>query len=67
MQTVQCVDCGSDYNIRRRHLGWMTCLDCGEHNSRQHKHTIVPMHKSNYQPITDLNLLKGINSKTGWF
>jgi ribosomal protein L37AE/L43A len=67
MQTVQCVDCGSDYNIRRRMHGWLTCLDCGELDAKQVKHTIVPMHKSNYQPITDLNLLKGINSKTGWF
>jgi hypothetical protein len=38
-----------------------TCLVCGEKQARTFKHCIVPMAKSNYQPITDLNTLKQLN------
>jgi hypothetical protein len=38
-----------------------TCLVCGEKQARAFKHCIVPMAKSNYQPITDLNTLKQLN------
>jgi len=31
------------------------------------KPIIVPMHKSNYVPVTNLEDLKGINSKGGWY
>ena len=43
------------------------CLDCGEANAKLRKHTIVPMHKSNYMLITNLDDLKGINNKGGLF
>ena len=46
----------------RAALGYQTCLKCGETLARQVKHTIVPMPKSNYIPVTDLNLLRGLNS-----
>ena len=45
--------------------GYDTCLDCGEENALQVKHTIVPMHKSNYVVVSDKSLLKGINNKGG--
>jgi hypothetical protein len=38
---------------------------CGEAESRHTRHTIVPLHKSNYLLITDLEDLKGINNKGG--
>lgn len=58
-----CVVCSDDVNPGRIALGYKTCLHCGEKTARNHKHTIVPLHKSNYVPITDRSLLKGINSK----
>lgn len=42
-----------------------TCMTCGEKLARQVKHTIAPMHKSNYMVFTDMNDLKGINNKGG--
>lgn len=35
--------------------------------ARQVKHTIVPMHKSNYMVITDRRDLMGINNKGGFY
>jgi hypothetical protein len=49
----------------RRKLGYMTCLSCGEKAASKVRHTIAPMHKSNYMLFTDLNDLKGINNKGG--
>lgn len=64
-QTVEaCVicKCGDDIAPKRYSLGYRTCLPCGEREALQRKHTIVPMPKSNYIVVTDLNLLKGLNS-----
>lgn len=58
-----CVKCGNDVPRQRWVLGIKLCLDCGEVNAKLRKHTIVPMHKSNYVVVTDLQLLVGINSK----
>lgn len=60
-----CVHCSDDVNQKRWQLGYKTCLPCGEAVAKQHKHTIVPMHKSNYVPIYNLQDLVGINSKGG--
>lgn len=54
--------CGDDVPPKRYSLGYRTCLPCGEKEALQRKHTIVPMPKSNYIVVTDLNLLKGLNS-----
>lgn len=54
--------CGDDIAPKRYGLGYRTCLPCGEREALQRKHTIVPMPKSNYIVVTDLNLLKGLNS-----
>jgi hypothetical protein len=58
----QCVECCNDIADGRYKLGYKTCLGCGEQHARQYKHTIVPMPKSNYIVVTDLELLKGLNS-----
>lgn len=50
---------------QRWQLGHFTCLPCGEEVAKQRKHTIAPMHKSNYMVFTDANDLKGINNKGG--
>ena len=58
----RCVDCDSEIADARYALGYKTCLSCGEKNALNYKHTIVPMPKSNYIVVTDLELLKGLNS-----
>lgn len=52
---------------RRVSAGFGTCLPCGEDDARQVKHTIVPMHKSNYVVISDRRDLAGINNKGGFY
>lgn len=61
MKTHYCVNCSEDVNPLRWNLGFKTCLDCGEALARAVKHCIVPMAKSNYQPVTDLKVLKQLN------
>ena len=56
-----CVCCSDDVNPRRWRLGYHTCLRCGDKQARDFKHCIVPLAKSNYQPVTDLNTLKQLN------
>lgn len=61
-----CTNCyGGHVEYRRWKAGYTTCLPCGETLAKQKKHTIAPMHKSNYMVFTDLNDLKGINNKGG--
>lgn len=52
---------------RRVMAGFSTCLPCGEDEAREVKHTIVPMHKSNYVVISDRRDLAGINNKGGFY
>ena len=52
---------------RRIKAGFDTCLRCGEDEAQQVRHTIVPMHKSNYMVITDRRDLMGINNKGGFY
>jgi hypothetical protein len=47
-------------NPVRFDLGYTTCMACGEVKARKRKHTIVPMHKSNYMVVTDRTLLAQI-------
>ena len=60
--SYQCVECGDEVSDGRYKLGYKTCLDCGEKQALNYKHCIVPMPKSNYIVVTDLELLKGLNS-----
>jgi ribosomal protein L37AE/L43A len=58
-----CTACYSNrVEPNRAKLGYRTCLTCGEKAAKQVKHTVVPMPKSNYIAVTDLSLLKGLNS-----
>lgn len=56
-----CCVCSEPFQHKRWSLGYRTCLSCGEKISRQVKHTIVPLHKSHYRPIINLEELKTIN------
>ena len=60
--SYSCVHCGDDIADARYALGYRLCLDCGEQHALNYKHCIVPMPKSNYIVVTDLELLKGLNS-----
>jgi ribosomal protein L37E len=60
---VLCRRCGDDIDLRRVNIGYNLCLVCGDVEARKRKHTIAPIHKSNYVLITDTELLKGINNK----
>jgi ribosomal protein L37AE/L43A len=62
-----CIVCDSLYPKDRAALGYSTCMRCGEVLARQRKHTVAPMHKSNYMLITDRADLRGINNKGGSF
>jgi hypothetical protein len=42
-------------------------MPCGEEASRHTRRTIAPMHKSNYMLITNLDDLKGLNNKGGFY
>jgi len=57
--------CGNVIMEGRSKLGYNVCLECGEIRARKYQHCIVPMHKSNYVPITNRNDLIGINVKVG--
>ena len=65
MKTHYCINCSDDVNPNRWALGFKTCLCCGEILARTIRHTIVPMHKSNYVPVFNAADLVGINSKGG--
>ena len=56
-----CVNCGETVPLARWQLGYKTCVVCGEKLARSYKHCIVPLAKSNYQPVTDINTLKMLN------
>lgn len=58
----ECTECGDYVAILRWRLGYRTCLACGEEEAKRVRHTVAPMPKSNYILITDLSLLKGLNS-----
>lgn len=60
-----CVKCSDEVNPLRWKLNIHLCLICGEAFAKTVKHTILPMHKSNYQLVYSLEDLVGFNSKGG--
>jgi ribosomal protein L37AE/L43A len=56
-----CSRCGETFSAKRANAGYHLCLWCGEEQAQRHRHTIVPMAKSNYVVVTDKTLLKGLN------
>lgn len=63
-----CTGCyGAPVPSGRFALGYTTCMPCGEKAARAVKHTVAPMHKSNYMLFTNAEDLKGINNKGGFY
>lgn len=60
-----CNVCGEHYAPKRKAAGYKTCLWCGEEEALQARRLwcVAPMHKSNYQLITNVQDLKAINPK----
>ena len=54
----ECIECGELFQHERKAIGYDTCTSCGDEDARLVKHTIVPMHKSNYVVVSDKSLLK---------
>jgi hypothetical protein len=54
--------CGQGIQPERLSLGYDICLICGAKEASKRKFTVVPMPKSNYILVTDMSLLKGLNS-----
>jgi len=60
-----CLQCGNDFDWARFKLGYKVCKLCGDKLAHKVRRCVVPMHKSNYVMLTDLQDLKGINNKGG--
>jgi len=67
MSKDYCRCCETLLPRKRAQLGYDTCISCGEIEAQKVKHTIVPMHKSNYVVVSDKADLKGINNKGGFY
>jgi ribosomal protein L37AE/L43A len=60
--TIYCVACRTEEVAAKRvEAGFITCLRCGEADAKKVRHTVVPMHKSNYVVVSDRALLKCLN------
>ncbi len=35
MNDPQCLECGEEYSIKRKRLGYTTCLDCGDKHAQK--------------------------------
>jgi predicted RNA-binding Zn-ribbon protein involved in translation (DUF1610 family) len=60
-----CVSCGETFSAARRGAGYHLCMPCGEQQAQRVKHTVAPMHKSNYMLISNHEDLIGLNNKGG--
>lgn len=58
---------GNEVEAERFVLGYTTCMPCGEEQARKRKHTVVPLHKSNYIVPANREELCGINNKGGFY
>lgn len=56
-----CRVCGEDISIGRWELGYKFCLPCGDEVAKKVVRCVVPVAKSNYVMVTDIELLKGLN------
>ena len=63
--TPECMICGDEFALARWSIGYKTCLPCGDEAAAGVRRTVVPLHKSNYMMVTDMDDLKGINNKGG--
>ncbi len=60
---ASCSNCGDNYPLARRNLGYRTCLECGDTQARQVRHTVVPLNKSAYTLISNRAELAWLNPK----
>jgi hypothetical protein len=61
--TPQCKLCGDVYAEERFRIGYAICMPCGDEVANKVVRCVVPQNKSNYQLVTDLNILKQLNPK----
>jgi DNA-directed RNA polymerase subunit RPC12/RpoP len=59
----QCIRCSMPVELKRVQYGYATCLSCGDKLASRVRHTVVPMHKSNYVVASSLSMLKQLNPK----
>lgn len=63
-----CTACHAEFvEDERVVLGYLTCMPCGEAQARKRRHTVVPLHKSNYIVPANREELCGINNKGGFY
>ena len=63
-----CIYCYAEFvEDERVVLGYLSCMPCGEAQARKRKHTVVPLHKSNYIVPANREELRGINNKGGLY
>ena len=67
MADLTCILCQENtVPEKRADLGYLICLQCGEHEARLVKHTVLPLHKSNYMVPANREEIKGFNNKGGF-
>jgi len=66
-QLASCTHCGDLFPVARKNLGYDMCLVCGDMAAKRVRHTVVPLHKSNYIVPANESELRGINNKGGFF
>ena len=62
---VNCEFCGEHYPVKRKELGYRTCLDCGDLHAQEEKvaksKRIAPaFNKGAYQLITSIDCVRNI-------
>lgn len=65
MITTICQFCGEPYPAKRKELGYLSCLDCGEHHAQKQKEfkakcTAPAYNKGAYMYIGSPDAVKGI-------
>lgn len=63
MTQVYCRRCGDLYPAARARLGYDVCLPCGDKRAHMVSWATLPLSKSNYVVITNLEELKMLNPK----
>jgi DNA-directed RNA polymerase subunit RPC12/RpoP len=67
MSEYRCDRCGNEVNPARYEIGYTTCKPCGEKRARAVKHTVLPLHKSNYMVPANREEIMGFNNKGGFY
>lgn len=63
MTQVYCRRCGDLYPAARARLGYDVCLPCGDKRAHMVSWAAVPLSKSNYVLVTNMEELKQLNPK----